>query len=166
MNKQPYHVRHKRSGNLRLDNKDRKILKLLAENADRTFAELSTLVHLSAPAIHERVRKLRREGVIKGTVAKLDGASIGCSLLSFLHVQTTETQTRSLSASLRDDADVEEIHSVAGESNVILKVRTKDSITLEKLIEHLHSQEGVVTVKCHVVLNSYVERGPKPEIDI
>lgn len=166
MTKQTKDVRHKRGDGLRIDDKDRKILRLLAEDANRTFAELSELVFLSPPAVHERVRKLRRNGIIKGTFAILDGASIGCSLLSFLHIKTAEAATRSLFAPLEDHADVEEIHSVAGEYDALLKIRTKDSVELESFIERVHALEGVVDVKCQVVLNSYVERGPKPEIDI
>jgi Lrp/AsnC family leucine-responsive transcriptional regulator len=62
-------------------------------------------------------------------------------------------------------ADVEEIHSVAGETNIIFKVRTRDSIDLEKLIEKVQLVDGVKKVKCFVVLSSKLERGPQPEMD-
>lgn len=166
MSKQTNDVRSKRVATPVLDETDRKILRLLAEDANRTFAELSELVYLSPPAVHERVRKLRQSGIIKGTQAVLDGTSIGCTLLSFLHVKTAEPPTRDLFASIEDHADVEEIHSVAGDTDAVLKLRTRDSVQLEKFIERVHALDGIVSVKCQVVLNSYVERGPKPEIDL
>ena len=52
-----------------VDPVDRKILGLLAENADRSFAELGSLLHLSPPAVHERVKRMKRDGTIKRTVA-------------------------------------------------------------------------------------------------
>ncbi len=40
-----------------LDDTDRKLLALLAEDATRTYAELGKLLFLSAPAVHERARR-------------------------------------------------------------------------------------------------------------
>jgi len=154
MTKQTKDVRHERGDGLRIDDKDRKILRLLAEDATRTYAELSELVFLSPPAVHERVRKLRRDGIIKGTFAILDGAGIGCSLLSFLHIKTAEAATRSLFASLEDNADVEEIHSVAGESDALLKIRTKDSVELERFIERVYALEGEPSLVCRRLITS------------
>ena len=45
-------------------------------------------LHLSPPAVHERVKRLRRDGVIKATVARLDGPRLGRPLLTFVHVDT------------------------------------------------------------------------------
>ena len=62
---------------------------LLAEDATRTYAELGRLLHLSAPAVHERAKRLKHDGVVKATVATLDGASLGRPLLAFVHVDTS-----------------------------------------------------------------------------
>ena len=50
------------------------LLGILAEDASLSYAELGQRLHLSPAAVHERVKRLRRDGVIKGTVARLDGA--------------------------------------------------------------------------------------------
>ena len=70
-------VRRKPADPARLDETDRKLLGLLAEDATRSYAELGRLLHLSAPAVHERAKRLRQEGVIRATAALLDGARIG-----------------------------------------------------------------------------------------
>ncbi len=64
-------MRHKPA---EMDAIDRKILGALAEDAGRSYVELSEIVHLSAPAVHDRVKRLKRDGVIKGTVAKPNAA--------------------------------------------------------------------------------------------
>lgn len=147
-----------------LDDTDRRILRLLAEDATRTYAELGRRVHLSPPAVHERVRRLKRDGVIQGTVARLDGTAIGCPLLAFIHV---ETEGRAFARALDGFAaiaDVEEVHSVTGDAGVLLKVRTRDTGDLERLLARLHEMEGVRTAKSFVVLGTYLERGPHPDI--
>ena len=50
-----------------MDPLDRKLLGLLAEDATLSYKELGERLHLSAPAVHERVKKLKKSGAIRGT---------------------------------------------------------------------------------------------------
>ena len=72
----------------RLDAVDRRLLGLLANDSTLSYAALGELLHLSAPAVHERVKRLKRDGVILATVARLDGAKLGRPLLclSLIHI--------------------------------------------------------------------------------
>ncbi|SBR47224.1 transcriptional regulator, AsnC family [Halomonas sp. HL-93] len=147
-----------------LDRTDRMLLRLLAERADRSYVELSELVHLSPPAVHERVKRLRRDGVIQGTVAKLDGEKIGCPLLAFVHVLTEGWGMTEPILSLRQLADVEEIHTATGDTCLILKLRCSGPANLEKLLSRIQKVKGVQSTHSYVVLGTYLERGPIPEV--
>lgn len=140
------------------------LLRLLVERAERSYAELSELVHLSPPAVHERVKRLRRDGVIQGTVAKLDGEKIGCPLLAFVHVMTEGWGMTEPILALHRLADVEEIHTATGDTCLILKVRCSGPSNLEKLLSHIQEVTGVRCTHSYVVLGTYLERGPMPEI--
>ena len=74
MDQETNEVRPRPSRAPALDAVDRKLLGLLADDATRAYAELGRLLHLSPPAVHERVKRLKRDGVIKGVVARLDAA--------------------------------------------------------------------------------------------
>ncbi|WP_410016786.1 Lrp/AsnC family transcriptional regulator [Sodalis sp. C49] len=154
-----------RSAFSRLDAADRKLLALLSEDATRSYAELGQLMHLSPPAIHERAKRLRQDGVIKGTVALLDGKKLGRPLLAFVHVDTKNwTSTRRI-LEFRAFNEVEEIHTVTGESAILLKVRTQDTQSLEALLGKIHEIEGVSSTHSHIALSTYLERGPSPLMD-
>ena len=73
---------------LSLDAKDRTLLGALAEDATLSYVQLGERVALSPPAVHERVKRLRRDGAIRGTAARLDGPAVGRPLLAFVHVDT------------------------------------------------------------------------------
>lgn len=146
----------------RLDDTDRKLLALLAEDATRSYAELGEALHLSPPAVHERVKRLKRERVITATVASLDGAKLGRPLLAFVHVDTTSWNVTRQLLALKELPDVEEIHTVTGESAMLLKVRTRDTQTLEDLLERIHSIEGFTGTRSYIALSTYLERGPSP----
>lgn len=145
-----------------LDTVDRKILTLLAENADRSFVELGARVHLSPPAVHERVKRMKRDGTITRTVSKLDPARIGRDLLAYVHLETSNWETSRRVLDMATFDAVEEIHTVAGDTTMILKVRTASTGALEDFLSLLHQMEGFKRVKTFVVLGSYLERGPLP----
>ncbi|WP_320153826.1 Lrp/AsnC family transcriptional regulator [uncultured Tolumonas sp.] len=146
----------------KLDAKDRKLLAILAEDASLSYADLGSKLHLSAPAVHERVKRLKSEGVITGTVAKLDCNKIGRPLLAFIHVDTSSwAVTRSI-LSLKSLPEVEEIHTVAGDSAMLLKVRTQNTRSLEDLLEVIHSIDGFTGTRSYIVLTPHLERGPAP----
>ncbi|MDR7317239.1 winged helix-turn-helix transcriptional regulator [Brevibacillus nitrificans] len=49
-----------------MDDVDLRILELLEENGRLSHEEISKLLHISRPAVHQRVGKLEKSGVIKG----------------------------------------------------------------------------------------------------
>ncbi|WP_429198575.1 Lrp/AsnC family transcriptional regulator [Luteibacter sp. W1I16] len=163
MPRNPKDLQRKEGDTVRLDAIDRKLLAALSMDATLSYAELARQVHLSPPALHERVKRLRRDGVIKATVASLDGVKIGRPLLAFVHVDTTSwAVTRQLLA-LKAFPEVEEIHTVTGESAMLLKVRTADTRGLENLLERIHAMEGFKGTRSYIALSTYLERGPSPE---
>lgn len=148
-----------------LDAVDRKLLGHLAVDATLSYALLGELVHLSGPAVHERVKRLKQHGIIKATVASLDGAKLGRPLLAFINVDTKSwAKTRQL-IQLVDLPEIEEIHTVTGESAVLLKVRTRDTQSLEELLGIIHAIEGIEATRSSIALSTYLERGPSPILD-
>jgi Lrp/AsnC family leucine-responsive transcriptional regulator len=146
----------------RLDDTDRKLLGLLAEDSSTSYAELGKKLNLSAPAVHERAKRLKQEGVVKATVAVLDGAKIGRPLLTFVHVDTTSWAVTRQMLALSALPEVEEIHTVTGDSAMLLKVRTRDTQGLEDLLERIHGMEGFTGTRSYIALTTYLERGPDP----
>ncbi|MCH9784355.1 MAG: Lrp/AsnC family transcriptional regulator [Gammaproteobacteria bacterium] len=155
-------VRQVRHQPAELDAIDRRILGALAEDASRSYAELSKIVNLSAPAVHDRVKRLKRDGVIKGTVAVLDGCKLGRTLLTFLVIDTSSySATREL-LKFADRPEVEELHTVAGDGCVFVKVRANDTESLESFLMEIQSLEGVRSVRSYIALSTFLERGPAP----
>ncbi|MEN5162131.1 Lrp/AsnC family transcriptional regulator [Achromobacter kerstersii] len=146
-----------------LDDRDRKLLTLLADDATPSYAELGKLLNLSAPAVHERVKRLKRDGLIKGIAAKLDGARIGRPLLAFVHVDTNNWSITQQVLGLAELTEVEEIHTITGKSAMLLKVRVRDTQALELLLARIHKIEGITNTTSDIALTSYLERGPLPD---
>ena len=144
------------------DAKDRTLLGLLAEDATRSYAELGRILHLSPPAVHERVKRLKRAGVIKGTVAVLDAEKIGKPLLAFVHVDTAGWGKSEQLMAMSKLPEVEEIHTVAGDTCVLLKIRTEGPQALEDILREIYDIDGVKRTRSYIALSTVLERGVRP----
>lgn len=165
MSKDTNAIQQKQSAELVIDDTDRKLLAALTEDASQSYSELGAKVHLSAPAVHERVKKMKAAGIIKNSTVSLDGAKIGRPFLAFIHVNYTGARAGENFAKLHEDADVEEIHSVAGDSCLLVKARCKSTNGLNELLIRMREFGDVTSTRSHVVLATLLERGPQAELD-
>jgi DNA-binding Lrp family transcriptional regulator len=163
MGKETDMIRQSVSHEQSLDAIDRRLLGVLVEDATVSYAELGKQVALSAPAAHERVKRMRRSGAIRKTVVLISPQAIEKSLLAFVHIDTKGWGNSPDMMAISTYPEVEEIHSVAGDTSMLLKIRTKDTLTLERLISHLYQIPGVEATRTYIVLSTYMERPVQPE---
>ena len=142
-----------------LDQLDRKILGALTEDATRSYADLGREVGLSAPAVHERVKRLRSTGVIKRTSADLHGPSLGKDFLAFVHVEAAGWGKTEGVLELSKLPEVEEVHAVTGDTGLILKVRMDCPEAMEGFLWRIYDMPGVRSTRTYVVLSTHLERG-------
>ena len=141
-----------------LDQIDLKILSILQNNGRCHLAEIAKEVDLSSPAVMERVRKLETSGIIKGYQAVLDPKKVGKDVTAFVGVSVAHQKyIDGFAAFMMHQRDVLECHHVTGEESFILKVKTTNTDSLEKLLGDIRSLEGVTGTVTKVVLSSVKE---------
>ncbi|MBB3132733.1 DNA-binding Lrp family transcriptional regulator [Rhizobium pisi] len=158
MGKNTDDLRQKRRQQPIMDAFDRKILAELAGDSGQSYARLGEAVGLSAPAVHERVRRLRQSGAIKGVHAALDGSALGKPLLAFVHVEAAGWGKSERLMQVLRFPEVEEMHSVAGDASVLFKVRTASPQALEAFLSQIHAVPGVTGTRSYIALSTYLER--------
>ncbi|MBE0693950.1 MAG: Lrp/AsnC family transcriptional regulator [Aquamicrobium sp.] len=164
MNERTDGIRRRQRPDRDLDVMGRKLLGVLVEDATVSYAELGERVGLSPPAAHERVKRLRRSGVIRSMAALIDAEASGKPLLAFVHVDTTGWAKTAMLLAVGKYPEVEEIHSVAGDTCMLLKVRTESTHALEALLAQLYDTPGVTATRSYVVLSTYLERPVQPGV--
>ena len=101
---------------------------------------------MSTSAVHQRVRRLEKRGVIKGYTARVDHAAIGVAMTAFISITPLDpTAPDDIPDHLRDIPAIEECHSVAGDMNYILKVRVATPLELEELLARIRAAANVST---------------------
>jgi len=142
-----------------MDEMDRQILALLADDGRRTFDDIAQRVSLSAPAVKRRVDRLRRTGTLKGFTAVVDHQALGYGAEALIELFYGPGVTLdAVAASLRAVPEVVEAWSVTGEADAIAHVRTRDNGDLERLIRELQADGTVVRTRSQVVLSRLVHR--------
>ena len=144
---------------LELDSIDLQILSLLQEQGRIPLVKLGEQVGLSSPSVIERVKKLEDSGIITGYHASIDARRLGKDVTAFIGVSITHPRTIGLFEETIDALDdVLECHHVTGQHTVLLKVKTDNTSSLERLISTIHSIEGVSRTETMVVLSTHTER--------
>jgi Lrp/AsnC family leucine-responsive transcriptional regulator len=142
-----------------LDDIDRRILEMLQDDCKQSLARLGEQVGLSAPSIVERIRKLEHEGFIEGYHARLRAQKLGLDVAAFISVWIDHPRViKDFEQNLREFEDVLECHHVTGGPTLLLKVKTRNTQSLQRLISSLRSVPGVDRTETNVVLSSLVER--------
>lgn len=137
---------------------DRALLSALVADGRATYAELGKAVGLSAPAAHERVRKLEALGAIRGYHAEVPALALGFGVAAIVGVFTREgVDQEEVSTRLRAITAIEDCWAVAGEETFLVKVRATDVDDLEATLNVLRRLEGVARTRTTVVLSSHWE---------
>jgi Lrp/AsnC family transcriptional regulator, leucine-responsive regulatory protein len=140
---------------------DRKIVSLLARNGRMSFTELARQAGLSVSAVHQRVRRLEQDGVIKGYAALFNPEDLGLPLTAFVSLKPFDASAPDdLPQRLEHLAAIEACHSVAGDENYILKVRVASPTALEELLYQIRTLGGVSTRTTVVLSTPYENRAP------
>ena len=100
---------------MNIDDIDRKILKLLQENARVSLKTIAEKTFLSSPAVSARIEKLERDGIIAGYHAQVNPVKLGYHILAFIHLDVTPEDKPGLYAWAESSPNVLECSCVTGE---------------------------------------------------
>jgi Lrp/AsnC family leucine-responsive transcriptional regulator len=143
-----------------LDAQDRIIVQALQEDARGTFADIGRRAGLSTSSVHERVKKLEQAGVIRGYRAIVDPEALGLYVTALVSVTPLDpTQPDDVPDRVRELAEVEACHSVAGQESYVLKVRIRTTGDLEDFLQRLREKAQVQT-RTTIVLSTPFEHRP------
>ena len=141
-----------------LDQIDRMLLALLKEDTKRKYTELGEIVHLSAPAVHERVKKLEYAGVIRKYTIEIDPEALGLVVRAFVRIHVNRIPCEEVSRALEMFTGVVECYSSAGEESMHIKVHTGSPYQLETLLNSIRTMPGVERVQTSILLTTHFQR--------
>ena len=150
-----------------IDALDTAILMMLQENARVSQADIARAVGLVPSAVLERIRKLEARRFIRGYAAQIDPDAVDRSMLAFVAVRTTDRpgETR-VARAVAAVPDVLEVHHVAGDDCLLLKIRASNPSHLSQILrDRLGPIDGIRSTRTTIVLETVKEESRLP-IDV
>lgn len=138
-----------------LDKTDIQILALLQQNARLTNKEIANSIHKSVTPVYERIKRLEREGYIKGYKALLERNKIGRTLLAITNVQLKEHAQEMLQifeTQITQFPEVMECYNMTGVYDYLLKIVVKDMNSYQDFV--MNKLAGLPNI--HQVQSSFI----------
>ena len=144
-----------------LDPVDLKILTLLSKDGRLPAAQLGEQVGLSRPAVADRIEKLERNGVIRGTTAVIDPTAVGRLVTAFVAARVNGNLPPGASKAFQQmmrSEEVLEVHTVAGDDCYFIKVRTDSIGSLNALVSKLTAPPLSFSTRTTIVMQTHCEK--------
>jgi DNA-binding Lrp family transcriptional regulator len=140
-----------------LDPTDLQLVAALQRDASQRLEDLARVVRLAPSSVHDRLRRLERDGIIRRWTVTIDEAALGLGVLAYVGLRATKPCSALLQA-LEAIPAVVECHSVAGELSMLLKVRVASPPALLELTERLRQIPGIEQTESTIVLKTQIDR--------
>ncbi|MBI4209177.1 MAG: Lrp/AsnC family transcriptional regulator [Deltaproteobacteria bacterium] len=141
-----------------IDEIDLKILGFLQQDGRMPVSEIGEKVELSSPSVADRIHKFEEKGIIQKYTAILNAREIGKDVTAFIGVSVSHPQgIPHFESVIGRIGDILECHHVTGEHTFRLKIKTRNTQTLEEVIRQIRSIEGVTRTETEVVLSTTFE---------
>jgi len=144
-----------------MDKKNKSILDLIKENCKLTTQQISKKLNIPITTIHNRIKKLEQEGIIRGYKAILDNKKLGKSIAAYILItvdykllKEMKTTQHEITKKLKNHEFVEEAVMLTGENDIIIKIRVKSIDQLDNFVtNYLRNINGIDKTKTMVILN-------------
>ena len=145
-----------------LDRIDRNILAVLGREGRLSMTEVADKVGLSKTPVQARVRRLEKDGVIRGYTAVVDRERIGEGHVAFVQVKLSDTRSAALDAfnkAVQAAAEIEQCHMMAASFDYLLKVRTRDIASYRRVLgERISALPHVAQTSTFVAMETVKDR--------
>ncbi|MGE9313444.1 Lrp/AsnC family transcriptional regulator [Niabella sp. CJ426] len=140
-----------------IDELDKQILRLLQVDASVTHRQIAQTLRRSITTIHDRISRLKQEGIIIRSVAVLDRKKIGKGLLTFSHVllnQHTIEVLEQFEKAVKKFPEVLECFQMTGSFDFLLRISTRDMEEYHEFYRYkLAKLPNITTVNSYFALS-------------
>ena len=138
-----------------LDSLDKKILRLIAEDARMPFLEVARVCNVSGAAIHQRIQKLSNQGVLKGSKFNIDPEKIGYETCAFIGINLKHPENfDEVVEKLKRIPEIVECHYTTGDYDMFMKIYALNNHHLLNIIHDKLQPLGLSRSETIISFNS------------
>lgn len=152
-----------------LDRTDFGILRLLMSNAALSNKQIAAEVGLAPSSCHERLKSLRRRGVLLGSHAEVDLKFLGLTVEALLFIQCSKLDTKLVDTFMKELCEIRQVRAVflvSGHFDLVAHVAVRDMEQLKQVISEHFNQHACVTRTETAVVFNRVTQHEIPTVDL
>lgn len=138
---------------VKLDETDKKILKIINEDVRTSYRQISRDLDISVGTVHNRIDKMVKNGVIKKFSPVIDHRKLGYVLTSIIGVRVKGGKLENWENKISYNKNVVGIYDVTGEYDAFLIAKFQDTDELDSFIKEILKEPGVERTYTQTVLN-------------
>ncbi len=148
------------NGTLSIDGIDKKILRFLMADARKPILEIARNIGISGAAIHQRLRKLEKSGLIAGSKFVINPKILGYTTMAYIGIFLDKAMSNPKAVkALETIPEVLECHYTTGNWSILIKVLCKDNEHLMHVLnKNIQQIEGVSRTETFISLNQQIDR--------
>ncbi|GAA3774589.1 Lrp/AsnC ligand binding domain-containing protein [Corallibacter vietnamensis] len=148
------------SQNIQIDGIDKKILRALMEDARTPILEIARQVGISGAAIHQRLRKLEKSGLLAGSKFVINPKTLGYTTMAFIGIYLDKAMSNPEAVKqLQKIPEVLECHYTTGNWSVFIKILCRDNEHLMQVLnKDIQSISGVSRTETFISLQQQIDR--------
>ncbi|MCB1917376.1 MAG: Lrp/AsnC family transcriptional regulator [Rhodocyclaceae bacterium] len=139
----------------RIDRIDIEILRLLQNDARLAIKQIAAAVHLAPSSVHDRLRRLWREGVLTGTHAAVDAQALGVGLEALLMIELSKHERSAVDRFMDEAVEIPEVrstHLITGRYDLVVHVVARDTRHLKDLaLDRFTSRPEVTRIETSII---------------
>ncbi len=145
---------------VKIDGIDKKILRYLMEDARRPILEIARNIGISGAAIHQRLRKLEKSGLIAGSKFVINPKILGYTTMAYIGIFLDKAMSNPKAVkALEKIPEVLECHYTTGNWSILIKVLCRDNEHLMQVLnKDIQQIEGVSRTETFISLNQQIDR--------
>lgn len=145
---------------VKIDGIDKKILRFLMQDARKPILEIARNIGISGAAIHQRLRKLEKSGLIAGSKFIINPKILGYTTMAYIGIFLDKAMSNPTAVkALEKIPEVLECHYTTGNWSILIKVLCRDNEHLMQVLNrNIQQIEGVSRTETFISLNQQIDR--------
>ena len=141
----------------KLDPVDLQIIRALEEDSRVSLRKLALKLALTPNILHNRIKNLEKEGIIRGYVPIVDATKMGYSLTAIIMIQVEGGHLREIENEIAKESNVLSVYDITGEFDAVVFAKFRDNASLNSFLKKLLSERFIKRTATLVALNAVKE---------
>jgi len=145
-----------------LEDSDIKILYELQKNAKISYRELSENTGIPSSTLHDRVKKMTDEGVIKEYITTISDEAVGCTQIAIIGIETGAELYGEVASNLTKLPEITEVYGTTAQYDLMIKLRAYNRNHLGAILNKIRNIRGVNDINVAIALEVFKEEHSIP----